>query len=114
MKILNFWIQEPYKTFLIEWKKKIEWRLNKWKFKEIHIWDVLILNTWEKFEIIWKWIYKDFKEMLKIEGFKNIIPDKDSIEEAENIYYKFYTKEQEQEFWVVAIEIRMVTMNKKN
>lgn len=43
--------------------------------------------------------------MIKKEGVENVTPDKDNIEEATEIYHKFYTKEQEQEFGVVAIKI---------
>lgn len=47
--IYDFWVQEPYKSFLISWEKIFEWRLNKWKFKKIKIWDFLKLETWENF-----------------------------------------------------------------
>ncbi len=44
--------------------------------------------------------------MIEKEGIKNVIPDKESIDEAVSVYYKFYTKEQEKEFGVVAIKIK--------
>jgi len=45
--------------------------------------------------------------MLIKENIKNIIPDKNDLEEATQVYYKFYTPEQENKFGVVAIEIKL-------
>ncbi len=28
----DFWVQGPYRTFLLNWQKTVEWRLNKGKF----------------------------------------------------------------------------------
>ncbi len=106
--IYNFWLQEPYKTFLINWQKTIEWRLNKWKFKKIKNWDILLMETWEKFEVLSINMYKTFYEMIKNEWIENIIPDKKTIEEWVEIYYKFYTKEMEKEFWVVWILVKFL------
>ena len=77
-------VQEPYKTFILNWQKIFEWRLNKWKFAEMQVWDILEFeNTKEKFEII----------------SKNAV---------NNVYYKFYSPEDEKRFWVVAIEIKKI------
>ena len=46
--------------------------------------------------------------MIESEGVKNVIPDKADIEEATNVYYKFYTKEQENDFGVSAIMIKKI------
>ena len=64
-----------------------------------------------EFEVIEKNIYKSFMEMIESEGVENVIPNKTSIEEATNVYYKFYTKEQEKEFGVVAIKIKRISQN---
>lgn len=107
--IYDFWVQEPYKSFLLNWKKTIEWRLNKWKFKKISIWDVLEFETWEKFKVIWKIIYKSFFEMMKIEWIENVLPDYDNIQKwVEEVYYKFYSPEKENEFWVSAIKVELL------
>ena len=107
MAIINFWVQEPYKSFLLQWIKKVEWRLNKWKFKNSKIWDFLIFDSWERFEIIWKRIYLTFKDMIIFEWIRNVIPDKKSLEDATNVYYNFYNKQQEKEYWIVAIEVKL-------
>ena len=106
--IYDFWVQEPYKSFLISWEKIFEWRLNKWKFKKIKIWDFLKLETWENFLVKNKFSFESFYEMMKNLWFEKIIPNAKNEEEAVNVYYKFYTKEQEKEFGVVAIELEKI------
>ena len=108
MKTYLFNVQEPYKTFILNWEKTFEWRLNKWKFAEMKVWDFLKLeNTREKFEIISKNIFANFSKMMENLWFEKVIPDAESIDDAvNNVYYKFYSPEDEKKFWVVAIEIK--------
>jgi len=108
MKIFEINIQEPYYSYVLSGKKNVEGRLNKGKFKEIQTGDFLLINNEHKFEVIEKNIYKSFREMIEKEKIENVIPDKDNIEDAVNVYYKFYTKNQEEEFGVVAIKIKKV------
>lgn len=106
MKIFKINIQEPYYSYVLFGEKNVEGRLNKGKFKEIQTGDFLLINNKNKFEVIEKNIYKSFKEMVKQEKVENVIPDKDNLEDAIDVYYKFYTKKQEEEFGVVAIKIK--------
>ena len=46
--------------------------------------------------------------MIVTEGIENIIPDKKTIEEWVKVYYKFYSKEMEKEFWVVWIFLKLL------
>lgn len=107
--IHNFNVQEPYKTFLLNWQKTIEWRLNKGKFKKFLVWDILKLENWEKFKILRKTEYKTFFEMMKVEWIKKVLPDFEDIKEwVEKVYYKFYSPKKEKEFWVLAIEVELI------
>ena len=109
MKIIDFWVQEPYRSFILNWQKTVEWRLNKWKFQAIEVWDILKFETWEKFKVKRKWIYKSFFEMMETEWLSNVLPDKEDIQDwVETVYYKFYSKELEDKFWVAAIEIAKI------
>ena len=54
-----------------------------------------------------KFSFESFYEMMKNLWFEKIIPNAKNEEEAVNVYYKFYTKEQEKEFGVVAIEVEL-------
>lgn len=107
MKILDFNVQEPYLGFIKSGQKTVEGRLNKGKFKALQVGDFLKLTDGSnlQFEITGKRTYESFSEMITSEGVENVIPDKENIEEATKVYYKFYTPKQEKEFGVVAIEI---------
>jgi ASC-1-like (ASCH) protein len=105
----DFWVQEPYKSFLLNWQKTVEWRLNKWKFAKIVQWDILFFDSWEEFQILEKNIYKSFYEMMEKEGLENVLPDKEDIQNwVETVYYKFYSKELETKFWVSAIKAKRI------
>jgi ASC-1-like (ASCH) protein len=109
MQTIPLNIQEPYLSFILNGQKTIEGRLNKGKFKEFKTGDILLVGQKEdKFIIERLTIYSSFREMLEKEGIKNVIPDKNTIDEAEGIYYNFYTKEQEKEFGILAIKINKV------
>ena len=115
MQKISINVQEPYYPFIISGQKTIEGRLNKGKFASIQEGDTLILAPKNiEFEVVGKNIYNSFKEMIKSEGVKNVVPDKIDIEEAVNVYYKFYTKEQENEFGVSAIKIKKIKYIEKN
>lgn len=108
MQTIPLDVQEPYLSFILNEQKTVEGRLNKGKFKDLKIGDVLLIGPEEKRFLIERTIvYKTFREMIEKEGIENVIPDKDNIDEAEAVYYKFYTKEQEKEFGVLAIVIKM-------
>lgn len=102
-------VQEPYLSFILNGQKTIEGRLNKGKFKDLKIDDILLIGEAEKeFKIKKINSYNSFKEMLNNEGLNNVVPDKETIEEAEKVYFQFYTKEEEKEFGVLAIEIEKI------
>ncbi len=109
MQTISLNIQEPYLSFVLNGQKTIEGRLNKGKFKNLKIGDILLIGADAKRFLIEKTtIYKSFREMIEKEGIKNVIPDKENIEDAEAVYYKFYTKEQEEEFGILAIKIKLI------
>jgi ASC-1-like (ASCH) protein len=109
MKKIPLDVQEPYLSFILNEQKTIEGRLNKGKFKDLKIGDILLIGPEKKrFLIERTTVYKTFREMIEKEGIENVIPDKDNIDDAESVYYKFYTKEQEKEFGVLAIKIKVI------
>lgn len=109
MQAIPLNIQEPYLSFVLNGQKTVEGRLNKGKFKELKVGDKLLIGPDEKLFIVKQMNYYDgFRNMIISEGINNVIPDKNNIEDAEAVYYKFYTKEQEKEFGVVAIKIEVI------
>ncbi len=109
MQTIPLDVQEPYLSFILNEQKTVEGRLNKGKFKDLKIGDILLIGPEEKrFLIERTTVYDTFREMIEKEGIENVIPDKDNIDEAKAVYYKFYTKEQEKEFGVLAIKIKII------
>jgi ASC-1-like (ASCH) protein len=107
--IYDFWVQEPYKSFLLNWKKTVEWRLNKGKFKNLEIGDVLEFDTWERFKVLWKREYVSFFKMMESEWVEKVLPDYADIQKwVEEVYYKFYSPKLEKEYWVVAVEVGLL------
>jgi ASC-1-like (ASCH) protein len=51
---------------------------------------------------------KRLKEELKCEPLKKLLPDADTIKQGVEIYKRFYTEQQQQEFGVVAVEVERV------
>ena len=97
--------------FIREGKKTIEGRLNKGKFKDMKIGDIIsFVNDANKVkvQIINKTKYNTFKEYLVMEGLKNTLPNIKTIKDGLDVYYSYYTKNQEREHKIVAIEIKIV------
>lgn len=99
---LELEVQEPYYTFIKQGQKTVEGRLAKAKYLELKKGDlikindlVLIVNKVRE--------YSTFREMLQAEGFKYLIPNANTVQEAVKAYYKFYTKQDEEKWGVVAI-----------
>ena len=78
------------------------------KFKNLQIGDTLLINNQTQFLVVGKRIYHTFAEMLKTEGINKVIPGANNLSGAEAVYYKFYNPEDENQFGVVAIEIKKI------
>jgi ASC-1-like (ASCH) protein len=46
--------------------------------------------------------------MISFFRVQNVIPEAKTLEEAEAVYYKYYSKEDEETFGVVALEIKVL------
>jgi len=102
-QILELNIQEPYFSLIKNGQKTVEGRLGKDKYFTFKQGDNVVFNGGLEIEIKNIVKYKSFKEMLIFEGLKNVLPEVQTLEEGEQIYYKFYKKEDEQKYGVVAI-----------
>jgi len=100
-------VQEPYYSFIVKGKKKIEVRLNKGKFSSLEKGDIIKMGD-QGIELLVLDIkkYKTFRAIFENEKMEDIIPDKDCADDAIAVCYRFFTKEQEKEFGVVAIKIQ--------
>jgi ASC-1-like (ASCH) protein len=109
MPSIPFQVQEPYQTYLLSGQKTVEGRLNKGTFATLVVGSQLALPNGAVFTVIRITPYHTFFDMLQSEGIERVIPDATSIETARDVYYKFYTKEQEAEYGVLAIEVQRIT-----
>ncbi|MGI5826089.1 MAG: ASCH domain-containing protein [Patescibacteria group bacterium] len=100
-------VQEPYLGYIKSGKKVVEGRLGKQKYLDLQKGDIIKINNLE-IEVLGVTKYSGFKEMLIMEGVKNVVPDAKDLEEAVNVYYKFYTKQDESQYGVAAISIKVM------
>lgn len=114
-KYIKKHVSEPWFSLIGNGRKSVEGRLNKGDFKDLQIGDTILWynNDIQNKEILTKvtkkTVYKTFKQYLKKEGIDNCLPDTNNIRDGINIYYKYYTKEQEKEFGVVAIRLELIS-----
>ena len=52
--------------------------------------------------------YKTFAEYLETEGLNKCLPGMPNLEHGLSVYFKYYTKEEESEFGVIAIRIELI------
>ena len=107
LMLVQFNVQEPYKSQILSGQKTVEGRLNKGKFWALKVGDFLQFDdTGEQVKVVNLTLYPSFQEMFESEGLKHIVPDIKTIEQGIAVYRKFYSIEQEKEFWVIAIEMK--------
>lgn len=107
-------LSEPWFTLISMGMKTVEGRKNKGVFKDMKIGDVI---TWYnddfksreiKTKVTGKRIYMTFQEYLETEGLEKCLPGVPSIDHGLIVYFKYFTKEDEQRYGVVAIELELV------
>jgi len=107
-------LSEPWFTLISLGLKTVEGRKNKGKFKEMKVGDIVewVNNDFKERRILTRIIgkaeYKTFEEYLETEGLDKCLPGMPSIEHGLSVYFKYFTKEQEAEFGVVAIRIELI------
>ena len=107
LMLIQFNVQEPYKSQILSGQKTVEGRLNKGKFWALKVGDFLQFDdTGEQVKVVNLTLYPSFQEMFESEGLKHIVPDIKTIEQGVAVYRQFYSIEQEKEFWVIAIEMK--------
>lgn len=106
----SFSVQEPWRSFLLNGQKTIEGRLKKGKFAQLQVGDFLELEESEAvFEVVRLASYTSFQSFLMIERLEKVLPNVKDLEAGEAVYYQFFTPEQERNFGVLAIEVRITS-----
>lgn len=97
-------LSEPWFSFVAQGLKTIEGRLNKGDFRKMKEGDTITFfnnNREVTVRVIAKKYYPTFKRMLALEDKEKVLPSCSDM----NIYYKYYTKEEEKKYGVVALFI---------
>lgn len=108
-------VSEPWFSLIKLGIKTVEGRLSKGKFKEMKPGDIIRWTNQEfDFErsfysrIVSKIQYTNFEEYLDREGLDKCLPGIDNLENGLSVYYKYYTKQNEKEYGVVAIKLELL------
>ena len=113
-------ILEPWFSLILLGLKTVEGRRNKGKFKEMKVGDIIQWNNFNFMprsvltKVTGKAEYPTFKEYLETEGLDKCLPGMEKfgkdkgLEYGLSIYYKYFTKEDEKEFGVVAIRMTLI------
>jgi ASC-1-like (ASCH) protein len=109
MKTISINVQEPYLGFLLAGTKTVEGRLRTGKFASVEVGDRFEITPHGTcLEVIGLFVYPTFRQMLEAEGVVAVLPDKTNIDEAEAVYYRFYTPENERQYGVIAFRLSPV------
>jgi len=108
-------LSEPWFSLISLGLKTVEGRKNKGKFKEMRVGDIVEWTN-ENFlkrqcltKITGKAEYKTFAEYLETEGLDKCLPGMPTLEHGLSVYFKYFTKEEEAEFGVVAIHLELIS-----
>jgi len=110
-------ISEPWFSLIKVGLKTVEGRLNKGDFALLNKGDsIKIVNTDTDFGFMRDYEikitsihkYNSFKEYLEKEKLEKCLPGIDTIEDGIKVYYKYYSKEDEDKYKIIAIRFRIV------
>ena len=107
-------VSEPWFTLIYLGIKSVEGRLNKGQFKEMKVNDEIkwINEDFNHREVITRVVskqeYPTFKDYLEGEGLEKCLPAISSINDGLNVYYKYYSKDDESKYGVIAIRLEVI------
>lgn len=106
-------LSEPWFSLITVGLKTVEGRLNKGDFSKMEVGELIEWKNDDFKErsivtkIVGKKEYKSFKEYLEGEGLNKCLPGIPTLEHGLSVYYKYFTKEDEEKYGVVAISIEI-------
>jgi ASC-1-like (ASCH) protein/SAM-dependent methyltransferase len=104
-------VQEPWFSFIKNGVKTVEARLNKGDFAKMKRGDIVIFENKEESvdttvtDVV---SYGSFHEMLVGETVGATLPGIEMLEDGVDMYRKFYSEEQEQEYGVIALRVKPI------
>lgn len=108
-------LSEPWFSLIKLGIKTCEGRLHKGDFSRMKKGDIIIFENNDfgtkrmcNVKITSTHKYKSFKEYLEHESLTKCLPGIDNMQEGLSVYYKYFTKKDEQEFGIVAIKFKLL------
>lgn len=107
-------VSEPWFSLILLGLKTVEGRKNKGRFKEMQVGDIIewTNNDFAPRSVLTKIIrkksYDTFEEYLKFEGLDKCLPGISNMKDGLSVYFKYFTKNDEIEFGVIAIELELI------
>jgi len=108
-------LSEPWFTLIALGLKTVEGRKNKGIFKEIQVGEIIEWTNSDFKErrvitkITKKVEYDTFQEYLTKEDLNKCLPGIPSMEHGLSVYFKYFTKEDEEQFVVVAFHLELLS-----
>ncbi len=104
-------VQEPYFSLIRSGQKTVEGRLAKEKFLKLKVGDTVLINNSVMVELISTNLYPSFRSMLESEGLFKVLPNVINLDEGEQVYYRFYSKLDENQLGVLALAFKLIVIN---
>ena len=108
-------LSEPWFSLIKLGLKKCEGRLNKGDFNKMKKGDIIIFENSDfgdtrsfSVKVTSTKKYNTFEEYLKKETLEKCLPGIDTMKEGLNIYYKYYSKQDENLYKIIAIKIKKI------
>lgn len=108
-------LSEPWFTLIKLGIKTCEGRLNKGDFSNMKVNDTIEFFNEDfpnkrnfQVKIIKITKYNNFEKYLRSKTLKKTLPGVSNIKEGLDIYYKYYSKEDEKKYKIIAIDIEVV------
>ena len=108
-------ISEPWFSLIKLGLKKVEGRLYKGDFALLNKGDILHITNNElgflrEYDILVTSThkYKNFSDYLEKEKLEKCLPGIDTIQDGVKVYYKYYSKEDESKYNIIAIKFKIV------
>ncbi len=110
-------VREPWFTYLVNGTKTIEGRLNRGNFQHYQVGDYVTFysDSNEEFicEILRRTTYPSIAEYLETEGLPKTLPSISTIEDGVKIYRQFYSEEEESQYGMLALEIKILSTTRQ-
>lgn len=107
-------VSEPWFSLILLGLKTVEGRKNRGLFQQMKDGDIVewtndsIIPRSVQTRITGKAVYPTFIEYLETEGLDKCLPGITNMDDGLSIYYKYFTKEEEKQYGVVAIRLELI------